>query len=152
VKREIVLVSLFLMFLLGCVTSGPMAPLDMSAPGWQVRQGQAIWKPDSKKPEITGDIVLAANPSGNSYLQFSKTMPIVSAQTTPDRWSVEFPPENKHYSGGGTGPARLVWVQLLRVIEGRELKGDWRLIYPSKEFIALEDDESGERLEVHFQP
>jgi hypothetical protein len=151
VNRKAFSFILFITFFLGCATTGPMAPLDMSAPGWEVRQGQAIWRPDNKKPEIAGEIVLATNPNGNSYVQFSKTIPIVSAQSSPDRWEAEFSPENKHYSGSGAGPARLVWVQLLRAIEGRELKGDWRLIHPSNDFIALEDDDSGERLEVHFQ-
>ena len=149
--RKEVFPFILIFFLCGCATSGPMAPLDMSAPGWDVRQGQAVWKPDSKKPEIAGDVVLATNPNGNSYVQFSKTMPIVSAQRRPRGWEVEFPPENKRYSGGGDGPNRIVWLQLLKAIEGREVTGDWRLSHPSEKFIALENEESGERLEVQFE-
>jgi hypothetical protein len=150
VRKNICLTVLFALFW-GCASSGPMAPLDLSAPGWQVKQGQAIWKPETKKPEITGDIVLATNPNGTSYVQFSKTLPIVSAQTTSEGWAVEFPPENKHYSGRGNGPKKIVWLQLLKVIEGRELGEYWQLVHPSSDFVALENEESGERLEVHFQ-
>jgi hypothetical protein len=64
---------------------------------------------------------------------------------------VEFPPENKHYSGRGNGPKKIVWLQLLKVIEGRELGEYWQLVHPSSDFVALENEESGERLEVHFQ-
>jgi len=129
-----------------------MEQVDLKSPGWHVRQGQALWKPDAKKPEIVGDFLLATNPDGNSFVQFSKTFPIVTAQTNPRGWSAEFPPENKHYAGRGMGPKRIVWLQLLRALEGSAPTGYWRVAHPSKEFIVLENEERGERLEVHFQP
>lgn len=135
----------------GCATRGPMPPLDLNGPGWQLRQGQAVWKKETGKPEIAGDVVIATNPNGNSYVQFSKTLPLLSARRAPQGWQFDVPPENKHYSGSGEGPKRIVWLQLLSALEGREPRGYWKLIHPSDDFLALENDETGERLEVHFQ-
>jgi hypothetical protein len=143
--------AILCLVLAGCATRAPMPPVDLKAPGWQVRRGQAVWKPGAKKPEIAGDVILATNPNGNSFVQFSKTLPLVTAQKSPKGWQADFPPEDKHYSGGGTGPKRIVWLQLLNAIEGRRPDQYWRLVHPSDNFIALENDERGERLEVHFQ-
>jgi hypothetical protein len=137
--------------LAGCATPAPGPVVDLAAPGWEVRQGQALWKPDGEKPEIAGDFVLSTHPTGGIYLQFSKTVPIVSARLGGGRWEIEFPPENKRYSGRGNPPKRIVWLQLARAIEGAELPERWQVIHPSKDFLALENGENGERLEVHFQ-
>ena len=144
-------IALLILVLAACSTA-PRAPLvDLSSPGWVVRQGQAVWKPDARKPEITGDIVHSTHPSGASSILFSKTLPIVSGRIDPGGWEIEFPPENKRYSGGGAPPKRISWLQLLRAIEGQQLPERWNLIRPSTNFVGLENPESGERLEVHFQ-
>jgi hypothetical protein len=146
------LAGLTLLLLAACATPGPIAPVDLSAPGWEMRQGQAVWKPDAEKPEIAGDLVLSIHSSGAAFLQFSKTLPIVSARLQPGAtWEVEFAPENKRYSGRGHPPARIVWLQLLRVMEGERIPERWKLSHPSGEYVALENPESGERLEAHFQ-
>ena len=135
----------------GCRSTAPLPPLDLAAPGWEVRQGQALWRPGGGKPEIAGDVVLSRHPRGDAFVQFSKTLPIVSGRLSPGTWQIEFPPEDKRYSGGGNPPKRLVWLQLLRALEGAALDDRWLLAHPSDRFIALEDPHSGERLEVHFQ-
>jgi hypothetical protein len=139
--------------LAGCA-GGPRperAAADLSAPGWEVRQGQAVWRPDAGKPEIVGDVVVATHPSGSASVAFSKTLPIVSGTLSPGGWEIEFAPEGKRYSGRGNPPKRLVWLQMLQALEGGEAPARWNLIRPSKDFIGLENLESGERLEVHFQ-
>jgi hypothetical protein len=148
-KKLIFLVAVLLP--IGCGTPAPAPAVDLSAPGWQVQQGQALWKPDAKKPEIAGDVVLSTHPTAGTYLQFSKTLPIVNARLGAGRWEIEFPPENKQYSGGGNPPKRLVWLQIIRAIDGQKISDRWRVIRPSDRFVALENDETGERLEVHFQ-
>lgn len=136
--------------LAGCATPAPPT-VDLSDPGWKVRQGQALWRPEANKPEIAGDVVLSTHPSGASFIEFTKTLPIVSARLSPGRWEIHFIPENKEYSGGGNPPKRLVWLQLIRAVEGREIPSRWKVAYPSHQFIALADDRTGERLEVHFR-
>ena len=49
-----------------------MPPADFSLPGWQAHQGQAVWKPSKKRPELAGDLLLATNANGNYVIQFSK--------------------------------------------------------------------------------
>lgn len=138
--------------LCGCASSPKQsAPVDLSAPGWQMRQGQAVWRPGSDKPEIVGDVVLSTHSSGAAQVQFSKTLPIATGRLSAEGWSIDFPPQNKSYSGRGNPPKRLVWLQMLRALEGVKAPERWKVIHPSKDFIALEDPESGERLEVHFQ-
>jgi hypothetical protein len=148
--RHVVFVSLVLV-LLGCASTAPIERVDLSAPGWEIRQGQALWKADEEKPEIAGDIVLSTHPSGADYLQFSKTLPLLSAHLDVSGWAIEFTPENKRYSGKGLPPKRVGWLQVMRALRGETLHKPWRLIYPSPDFIAVENDASGERLEIHFQ-
>jgi hypothetical protein len=128
-----------------------LPPLDTSGPGWTIRQGQALWRPENGKPEIAGDVVLSSHPEAGSFVQFSKTLPIVSARIAPDGWDFEVIPQHKHYSGRGKPPRRIVWLQLLRVLEGQEISDRWTVAKPSADYLLLEDLDSGERLEVRFQ-
>jgi hypothetical protein len=149
---RLVLSSAILLFAACASPGGGAPPVDLSAPGWTVRQGQALWQPDHDKPEIAGDVVLSTHPSGGSYIQFSKTLPILSARIQPGgRWEFENTSENKRYSGGGTPPKRIVWLQFLRVLEGQEISGRWTVARPSPDFVSLENEFSGERLQVRFQ-
>lgn len=137
----------------GCSTIAhrDLPPLDTSAPGWKISQGQALWKPEEGKPEIAGDVVVSTHPQAGSYVQFSKTLPILSARLAAEGWEFQTIPENKRYSGGGKPPKRIVWLQLLRVLEGRAISDQWIVAHPSDLFIALENPHTGERLEVRFQ-
>ena len=142
---------LFLLLLAGCASTGGPPPVSLSAPGWNVRQGQALWRPDAKTPEIAGDIVLATHPNGGSSIQFLKTLPILSARIWPGGWQFENTAENKRYSGGGGPPNRVAWLQLLLALEGREVSERWVVARPSDRFISLENQRNGERLQVQFQ-
>ncbi len=144
-------VSVAFLIFAGCRTSGSLPVVDLTAPGWTVRQGQAVWQPDGDKPDIAGDVVISTHPSGGSYVQFSKTLPILSARIGPAGWEFETIPEKKRYSGSGTPPRRIVWLQLLRALEGQEISQRWKVANPSPQFIALEDEHSGERLAVQLQ-
>lgn len=142
-------VTFVLLFIAGCAT--PQPPADLSAPGWKVQQGQAIWKPEDGKTEITGDVVLSTHPTGGAYVQFSKAMPILSGRISSSGWEFEATPEGKRYSGGGKPPNRIIWLQMLRALEGREISERWTVAHTSDDFISLEDHHTGERLQVHLQ-
>jgi len=72
-----------------------------------------VWRPRRGAPEIAGDLLLAHNNDGRTLVQFIKTpFPILTGQTTPSRWQIEFPPEHRFYSGAGPPPARLIWLHL----------------------------------------
>ena len=141
----------FLLVSCAALPQKKLAPLDTSGPGWTVRQGQALWKPGDDKPEIAGDVVVSIHPSAGSYVQFSKTLPILSARLAPEGWEFHTIPEDKRYSGGGNPPRRIVWLQMLRALEGREISDRWTVAHPSDLYISLEDPFSGERLEIRFQ-
>lgn len=143
--------AILLLAACGTTRQSSLAPLDISAPGWSVRQGQALWRPAGENPEIAGDVVISSHPSAGSYVQFSKTLPILSGRLGPGGWQFETIPENKRYSGRGQPPRRIVWLQLLRAIEGQEISDRWSVARPSDNYIALEDTHSGERLKVRLQ-
>ncbi len=68
--RHALLLSSGILALVGCLlcvscrTATPLPPADFSAPGWRLRQGQAVWKPSKDRPELAGDLLLAANANG----------------------------------------------------------------------------------------
>src|SRR6185437_11414160 len=64
--------SLALLFCVSCRTANPLPPADVSAPGWLVQQGQAIWHPPGHRPELAGDLLLATNVNGNFFIQLTK--------------------------------------------------------------------------------
>src|SRR5690348_11743636 len=103
---------LFPIILCGCLTLPPLPKADLSQPGWNIRQGEAVWKPDRKSPEIAGEILLATRADGSSFVQFIKTpFPFAITQTTSNKWQAEFPPENKRFTAPGKPPGRIIWFQ-----------------------------------------
>jgi hypothetical protein len=102
----------------GCRTAPKLAPLDLSGPGWQVQQGQALWRSKADAPEIAGEVVLAMNRDVAAFVQFSKNpLPLLSAQIRVDEWQIEFIPEKRTISGRGHIPSQLIWLHLLRGIQ-----------------------------------
>jgi hypothetical protein len=150
----ILLGSLFTLWLAGCAAlpQKTLPPLDTSGPGWEVRQGQALWKPGNEDPEIAGDVVVSLHPSAGAYVQFSKTLPILSARLVPEGWEFHTIAEDKRYSGGGSPPNRIVWLQMLRVLDGQKISDRWSVAHPSDLFVSLQDSFKGEHLEIRFQP
>ena len=145
------LLAIGLLWATGCSTPPKAEAVDLSAPGWTVRQGQALWKPGADKPEIAGDVVVSTHPTAGSYIQFSKTLPIVSGRITSAGWEFENIAENKRYSGGGKPPKAIVWLQLLRAIDGQDISDRWTVARPSSDFVTLEDEFRGERLQIQVQ-
>ena len=152
-KTQVGAVSLLLFicgWLAGCVSRQPLPPLDTSAPGWTVRQGQALWRPDEDKPEVVGDVVLSVHPQAGMFVQVSKTLPILSARLAPDAWEFNAIAQQKVYSGGGSPPDRISWLQALLVIDGAEAASRWSVARPSDKYLLLENSHTGERLELKF--
>jgi hypothetical protein len=102
------------LLLLGCRTVPELPPVDLAQPGWQVRQGQAVWKPNASAPELSGELVWAVHPDGRFLLQFLKTpITLVEAQGSNERWQISFPPQGRTIKGSrGQSPSqRLSWLQ-----------------------------------------
>jgi hypothetical protein len=142
-------VLILLTSLCGCLTMRPLPKVDLSEPGWTVRQGQAVWKTGKKTPEIAGEILLATKTNGSAFVQFTKTpFPFAIAQTTSNRWQIEFPPQNKHYAAPGKPPARIVWFQLANAFTGKPLAKGWTWHNSGTDWQLK--NSSGESLEGYF--
>jgi hypothetical protein len=140
---------LLLITLCGCLTMRPLLKADLSEPGWTIRQGQAVWKPGKKAPEIAGELLLATKPDGSVFAQFTKTpFPFIIAQSTTNGWQIEIPPQNRHYSFSGKPPARIVWFQLANALTGKPIAKGWTW-HNSDSNWDLKNS-SGESLEGYF--
>lgn len=146
--------TFFLLALLagnGCQTLfPPLPPANLQDPGWTVREGQAVWRLPKSAKEIAGDVLVATRPGGRAFVQFSKTpFPLLIGQEVGNRWEVELPAQNKHYSGRGHPPKRLIWLYLPRALAGESLPTNWTWREDGKGW-RLENPASGESLEGFF--
>jgi hypothetical protein len=147
--------SLFLTAVLaaGCRTAPPLPPADFSAPGWHVQQGQAVWKPSSRRPELAGDLLLATRTNGNCFIQFSKIpFPLATAQISGGQWQIEFGADKVSWCGRGTPPDRFAWFQLPRALRDTNVGGNWKFTHPASSSWRLENSRTGETLEGEFFP
>jgi hypothetical protein len=111
----------------GCQTHHPYSwpPYKLSDPGWKIWNGQAVWKPRKSIPELTGDVMLAVNTNGDSFLQFTKTLPFAMVRADGHRWQVEFPAAHRIYKGHYPLPHFFAWLQLPAMTEGRPPGKGW---------------------------
>ncbi|MGA2866514.1 MAG: hypothetical protein ABSF95_18730 [Verrucomicrobiota bacterium] len=136
----------------GCLAGRPVIP-SAAGPGWQVQQGQALWRPNRHRPELAGELVMASHGEAACSLEFSKApFPLVRAQTTRTNWFIQFPAQHIGLRGGGAPPARFAWLHLHAALAGQSLPpalrferkpaGGWRLV----------NTRSGESLEGFLGP
>lgn len=143
---------LALILLTGCRTIAPLPPANLAEPGWTVRQGQAVWRAKHDAPEIAGEILVATRGDGRAFVQFTKTpLPFAVAQRTRESWQVEFPIQNRRYSGRGNPPARLVWLHLPDCLAGTRLAKAWSCEHSGEQW-RLENAATGELLEGYLAP
>ncbi len=141
--------GLLLLLFAGCHTVH-IPPANLKEPDWTVHQGQAVWHIPTGKREIAGEILVANRADGRAFVQFTKSpFSIVIAQSTPDSWEIEFPPQNKHYSGKGLPPKRIIWLYLPKVLSGHSPPKNWTWKQDSSGW-RLENHSNGEALEGYF--
>ena len=134
----------------GCRTGPPLPPADFSAPGWSVQQGQAVWKPNARRPELAGELLVATNTSGSLFTQFTKDpFPLATAQTTAERWQISFAAGRHSWQGSGQPPNLFLWFQLPPALRGESLPRPWKFSRGPDSW-RLEDPHSGEWLEGRF--
>jgi len=137
----------------GCITAPDKALFAVSGPGWTVQQGQAIWRPGSRYPELAGEIVLAQNPDGHSSLQFTKTLlPVALAQTTKTNWLIQFPPQRLSFTGRDQPPQRFLWLHLAAALAGETLPKDFHFKRSPDGGWRLENRRTGEFVEGFLSP
>jgi len=137
--------------LVGCRTAPPLPATDTSTPGWQVKQGQAVWTPQHKRPEMTGELFLAQHAGGDCVVQFAKPpFSIVEARAIGQHWQLDFGSGRRVWRGTGKPPARIVWFQLARAQSGAELDQGWSCAQEPDGAWILSNPRTGERLEGRF--
>jgi hypothetical protein len=136
----------------GCQTT-TKSLFTATGPGWNVQVGQALWRPGRGMPEIGGDLVFAHDSEGRRLLQFDKTpMSMVAAQTTSNRWLIQFPPREMSFSGHGPGPSRFLWLYLPSALAGEKLPSDMHFERKPDGGWRLENAHTGETLEGFLAP
>jgi hypothetical protein len=137
----------------GCMTSMSKSLFTASGPGWTVQEGQALWRPGSKYPELAGEIVMARHEDGRCGIQFAKTtLPVVLAQTTGTNWLIQFPPQQLSFGGRGAPPRRFTWLYLHDALAGRELPKNFNFQRKPDGGWRLENARTGETLEGFLTP
>jgi hypothetical protein len=139
--------------LLACVScrTAPLPPADFSQPGWQVHEGQAVWKPTKNRPELAGDLLLATNATGDYFIQFTKTpFSMAVARRQADLWQIEFGTGEHAWSGKGTPPRRFSWFQLPTALDGTDPTPPWKFTAKPDHCWRLENPRTGESLEGCF--
>ncbi len=142
-----------LMLSAGCRTAAQAPLFTATGPGWRVREGQALWRPGRRFPELGGEVVMASHKDGRCTIEFAKTpLPLVLAQTTRTHWLIAFPARRMSFAGRRAPPTRFAWLYLSAALSGdslpsplrfqRKLDGGWR----------LENTRSGETVEGFLAP
>jgi len=125
----------------------------LSAQGWRLLQGQAVWKPAKDKPELAGELLLATRTNGDTFVEFAKTpIPLVAAQSIAGQWQIEFGNGDRVCSGRREPPTRFIWFQLPRVMAGTNLSSGWRVEHTAAKAWRLENARTGEILECYLSP
>jgi hypothetical protein len=160
--------------LCGCRTA-PQNLFAATGPDWRVQQGQALWRPQRGLPEFGGDLVLASDHAGRHLIQFDKTpIAILSAQTTSNRWLIQFPQRHQGFSGSGLepthsgwlhrlrqqflyllgrpGPTRFGWLYLPAALDGKTLPKNFHFERKPDGGWRLENSRTGETLEGFLSP
>jgi hypothetical protein len=125
----------------------------VTGPGWHMQQGQALWRPKQGYPEIAGDLIMDTDNASRCLILFDKSpMSLVSVQTTPNEWLVQFPQGHMGFSGHGRKPTRLVWTYLQAAIAGQPLPAPLHFERKPDGGWRLENPKTGESLEGFLPP
>ena len=134
----------------GCRTLPPLPAANLSEQGWTVRQGQAVWRRETRAPEIAGELLVGARTNGEVFVQFTKTpFPVVIAQRTSAQWQIQAPTQNETHVGPGNPPGRVIWFRLAEALAGDSLPQPWSWRGDQNGW-SLENRTSGESLSGYF--
>jgi hypothetical protein len=135
-----------------CRTVSDLPAVNLSEPGWTLRQGQAVWRIDRSKPEIAGELLLATR-GDRALLQLTKNpLPFVTAQTIGERWQIEFVPQRRRFSGVGEPDTRLLFVHLVRALNGQKPPSPLTFQQTAQHGFTLENPKNGETVSGFFNP
>ena len=141
--------SLLVVLLLSCSKHLPLPEVDLSAPGWTVWTGQALWKPGADRAAIAGDIVLARHSNGDVLISFAKPpVPIFTAQTAEKAWRLDYAYAQKSHTGSGRPPTRFVWFQIPAMLQDSTVPKGWRMMTTADSVWELDNLDTGEHIRL----
>lgn len=141
-----------LMFAGGCRTA-EWPTDDWSQPGWQVRHGQAVWKPGAGRTEIAGELILATRDDGAAYVQFAKPpLTLCEARSEGARWWFRAGATSMRRSGRGPPPVRLLWLHLDPALRNRAIPAPLRWRPSGATGWRLENPDRDEWIEGYLGP
>ncbi len=144
---------LIALLLTGCSTLAPLPPADLSAPGWTVKRGQAVWKFGNEAPEVVGDLVVAVRAEGEMFSQFSKApLTVAVARVAASHWELDLAMFQRRLTGRGTPDNRFAFFQLARQIGHLELPAPWVFSTEADGRWRLANPRTGEYLEGFWEP
>ena len=145
---RILLCMLGAIVFVGCKTVS-FPPVSLDAAGWTTITGQAIWKPNFAAPELAGEVLIATNSNGQTFIQFTKTpFPFVVAQRNTTGWQLEIPAQNKKYAAPGRPPARLIWLHIPTALSSGAVPDGWKLNRSAFNHWTFAQRNSGETVEL----
>jgi hypothetical protein len=133
----------------GCTTV-PLPPADLAAPGWEIQETVALWRPSRDAPELAGELLVARRTDGSQFIQFSKQgLPLVTAQRDSSGWQLRSPLRPGVYGGRGRPTAQVPWFLLQPGFQlpPAPVPGGWLGSIQTNGFWRLEHPGRGERLE-----
>ncbi len=121
--------------------------------GWQLRQGQAVWKASGRAAEIAGELTLATHPTGAVSVEFAKPpISLVVAQQTASGWRLQSAHRSRAYAGRGQPPKRIVWFVLAHCLQGSPAPRGWTFERPAPDTFRVRHAGSGQCLEGYLGP
>jgi len=146
--RRLLVCLLWGMVLSSCSTGVSLPEVDLSAPGWTVWNGQALWKAEAERPAIAGEIVLARHDNGDVLINFAKPpVPIFTAQLSGVNWKIDFIYSQNTHSGTDGAPSRFVWFQIPSLLQSAVVPEGWQ-VQVAKPVWELLDPNSGEHIRL----
>lgn len=148
-RLELLVVFASLLLLNGCASLPPQPAMDISQPGWVIREGQAAWKKSPGSPALAGKLLVALNTDGRNVVQFQpSTGDSVLAQFSTNFWQVRLPGEAKVRTGRGELPQNSIWLQLPEGLLGNSaMDTEWMMVRERGKPFRFHHDATGESLE-----
>lgn len=135
--------------LTGCGGVGRLPKVDLSAPGWQVWSGQALWKPSTGRPALAGELLVAQHVNGDVLVSLSKPPVLLfTAQAADGRWWIDVAERGRTYAGRGRPPERFVWFHIPDLLEGAPPPKHWKVSAPADGGWVLSHPETGETIRL----
>lgn len=139
--------------LAGCRTVPSLPAVDLQAPGWEVRQGQAVWAATPEAEGVAGELFVATRADGACWVQFAKPpFTLATAHAEAGAWAVEPAASRRRLRGRGPAPQRWVWFALAAAVRAEPAGGDWRFHRSDPAHWGLTNAVTGESLAGYLTP